>query len=259
MIHPSAEIEPGTVVAKGVAIGPFAVVEAGAVIEEGCSVAAHAVIRRHARIGANCRIDSFAVIGGDPNHLEFDPATESSVEIGPDCVLREYVTVHRSIYEGGATRLGAGCFLMAGSHIAHDGEIGDRVVVANDAMTAGHVSVAADSFLGGNCAIHQFIRIGRGAMIGGMSRITKDIAPFIRVSERDQVAGLNLIGLRRKNVASDVIRELKQLYHAVLRTSGNPVEAAAARSLPESREGRDFLEFFIPSKRGYAKSVVSRS
>lgn len=259
MIHPSAEIDPEAEVGDGVSIGAFAVVEKGAVIGRGCSVAAHAVIRGHARIGESCRIDSFAVVGGDPNHLEFNPETQSTVEIGAGSVLREGVTVHRSMAADGSTRLGIKCFLMAGSHVGHDSVIGDRVVIANDAMTGGHVSVASDCFLGGNSGIHQFTRVGRGSMIGGGARITTDIAPFCRASERNQIGGLNLVGLRRRNVPTEVIRDLKRLYQIVLRSPGNPVETAAAQSLPESDEGRQFLEFFIPSKRGYAKSVVSRS
>lgn len=258
MIHPTAVIEDGARIGDGVTAGPYAVIEAGARVGDGCSIAAHAVVRSAARIGPGCRIDSFAVVGGEPNHLAFDPAVPSTVEIGPETVIRESVTVHRSIQDGGVTRIGASCFLMAGAHVAHDCALADRVVMANDSMLAGHVTVGADTFIGGNSAFHQFTRIGQGAMVGGTARITRDVAPFCLVGERDELSGLNLIGLRRRKAPAAAVRELKALYHAILCTPGQPAETAAAQDPPSSAEGREFLAFFIPSKRGYVKNVVPR-
>ncbi|MFP4352241.1 MAG: acyl-ACP--UDP-N-acetylglucosamine O-acyltransferase [Puniceicoccaceae bacterium] len=257
MIHPAAVVEDGASLGEGVEVGPFAVIEGGAEVGDGCVIAAHAVIRRGVRLGPGCRIDSFAVIGGDPNHLGFDRSIPSGVEIGAHTVLRESVTVHRSIEANGSTRIGEGCFLMAGSHAAHDCSLGGEVVLANNVLLAGHVSVGARSFLGGGAAIHQFIRIGEGAMVAGLARITKDIAPYLLVGERDEVAGLNLTGLRRRKVPAEAVRELKALYQAILRSPGNPVETGSNREPPVHEEGRRFLEFFIPSKRGYAKNLVS--
>jgi len=257
MIHPTALVDHEASLGEGVEVGPFAVIEPGVEIGDRCVIAAHAVIRRGTRLGPECRVDSFAVIGGDPNHLGFDRSISSRVEVGARTVLREAVTVHRSIEENGTTRIGEDCFLMAGSHAAHDCSLGDEVVLANNVSLAGHVSVGERCFLGGGAGIHQFLRIGGGAMVAGLARITKDIAPHLLVGERDEVAGLNLIGLRRRKVPAESIRELKALYHAVLRSPGNPVETAANREPPIHEEGRRFLEFFIPSKRGYAKNLVS--
>lgn len=257
MIHPTALVEDESLLGKGVEIGPFAVIEPGAEIGDGCVIAAHAVIRRGTRLGPECRVDSFAVIGGEPNHLGFDRSVPSGVEVGARTVIREAVTVHRSIEANGTTRIGENCFLMGGSHAAHDCALGDEIVLANNVSLAGHVSVGARCFLGGAAGIHQFIRIGEGAMVAGLARITKDIAPHLLVGERDEVVGLNLIGLRRRKVPTDAIRELKALYHAILRSPGNPVETAANREPPVHEEGRRFLEFFIPTKRGYAKNLVS--
>lgn len=257
MIHPTALVGEEALLGNEVSIGPYAVVEDGARVGDRTRLAAHAIVRSGTSLGADCAVDSFAVLGGDPNHTEFDPDADTRLEIGARCVIRESVTAHRAFAEGAATRLGDGCFLMAGSHVAHDCEIGDGVILANGALLGGHVSVGDDSFLGGHAAVHQYVRTGCGVMIGGHARVTKDVAPYLLLGERDEVRGLNLVGLRRRGTPAETIRELKELYHALLRSPGNPVDAAARLPLPGSAEARRFLEFFIPSKRGYAKNVLS--
>ncbi len=257
MIHPTAIVAGQTILGDSVQIGPYAIVEAGVEIGDRTILAAHTVIRSGTRLGADCQVDSFSVLGGCPNFLGFDPQTPSHLEIGDRCVIRESVTIHRSIQEGAATVLGSECFLMAGSHVGHDCRVATRVVLANQSALAGHVCVGENTFLGGGAMIHQFTRIGEGVMISGLARITKDIAPFVLAAERDQISGLNLVGLRRRKVPADTIRQLKELYWAILRSPGNPVETAAKQALPASAEARRFLEFFIPSKRGYVKNGVA--
>ena len=257
MIHSTAVIDPSARLGVDVSVGPYAIVEAGVEIGDGSILAPHAVVRAGTSMGAGCRVDSFAVLGGEPNFIGFDPKTASGLKIGDRCTFREGVTVHRSIHADQTTRVGDDCFFMAGSHIGHDCQVGDRIVLANQAALAGHVTMGNDSFFGGGAMIHQFSRVGDGAMVAGLSRITRDVAPFIMIGERDEVAGLNLIGLRRRKAPTSAIRELKTLFQAILRSPGKPVELAAALPSPSSSEGKTFIEFFVPSKRGYAKSVVS--
>ncbi|MGE9290623.1 MAG: acyl-ACP--UDP-N-acetylglucosamine O-acyltransferase [Puniceicoccales bacterium] len=257
MIHPTAIVDERAALGEGVEIGPFCVVEGAVQIGDRTKLAPHAVIRGNTRIGADCTIDSFSVLGGDPNYLGFDPTISSGVIIGEGCVFRESVTIHRSTQPGGSTLVGNGVYMMANSHLGHDCVIGDRVVMANTSAMAGHVTVGHDTFFGGGAMVHQFTRIGEGAMISGLSRISHDIAPYLMVAERNDISGINIIGLRRRKVPNETIREIKHLYFAILRSTGSPIENAAKQPTPSSPEARKFIEFFISSKRGYAKNVVS--
>lgn len=237
-------------------IHPTAVVEDGASLGEGCEIMAHAVVTRHAILGDRVVVHPGAVVGGDPQYLKFDRRTPSFVQVGDDTVIRENVTLNRSIHEGGATKLGARCFFMAGSHAGHDCVVADDVVLANNALLAGHVEVGAFTFVGGGAAVHQFVRIGGGVMVGGLSRITRDLAPCLMVAERDEVAGLNLVGLRRRGAKAEAVRELKAAYRAVFFGEEEP-RAVAARLLAgvgeAGAEVRRFLEFFAGGKRGFAR------
>jgi UDP-N-acetylglucosamine acyltransferase len=176
--------------------------------------------------------------------------------VGAGTVLREYVTVNRSIHAGQATVVGGNCFFMSGAHVAHDCAVGNYVVLANNALLAGHVSVGDFGFIGGGAAVHQFTRIGEGVMVGGLSRITRDLAPFTIVAERDEVSGLNLVGLKRRGFSRDVICELKEAFQAVYAKPGN-IRDLAARALASGKfgtaEARRFLEFFAAGKRSFAR------
>ena len=257
MIHPTAIVHEKATLGEGVVVGPYAIVEEGVRIGDHTALSAHSIVCKDSIIGSHCRLDSFSVVGNHPNSTTFDRSVPSRVEIGDRCQIREHVTIHRSTEPNGSTVIGCDAFLMAGSHIAHDCVLGDRVILANQVMIAGHVSIGDDTFFGGGVGIHQFVRIGEGVMISGNASITKDIAPFLLVGERDELSGLNLIGLRRREVPAESIRELKRLYQTVLRQPGNPVKTAAGIDLPAFAECKRFLSFFIPNKRGYAKSVLS--
>lgn len=235
-------------------IHPSALVESGAVIGPGCTIHAMAVVRRHAVLGAGVQVHPFAVIGGDPQYLKFDPATESHARVGDGSVIREHVTINRSIHPGAATVVGEKCLLMAGAHVGHDCAVGNDVVLANNVMLAGHVAVGANTFVGGGAGIHQFVRLGEGVMVGGLARITKDIAPFLMAAERDEVPGFNLVGLKRRGFSRETIREIKDCYHAVF-GGGDPRPRAAERLAAgvQSPEARRFLEFFSGGKRGFAR------
>jgi UDP-N-acetylglucosamine acyltransferase len=235
-------------------IHPTAIIEPGAQLGANCIVHAHAIITRHCLLGDGVVVHPFAVVGGDPQFLKFDSATPTRVRIGAGTVIREHATVHRSIYAGKETIIGARCFLMVGAHVGHDSELADDVVLANGVMLGGHVSVGSHTFVGGGAGMHQFGRIGEGAMIAGGARLTLDIAPFLLVSERNEVSGFNLVGLKRRGVTRDAIRELKECYAGVF-ALGDPRKHAAARLAAgvNSAEARRFLEFFAGGKRGFAR------
>lgn len=238
----------------------------GAIIEENvqlgvdCVIAPMAVIKSGSALGDRVRVDHFAVIGGNPQYLKFDPATPSGVRVGAETVIREGVTVNRSIHAGKQTTVGAHCFLMANCHVGHDCHVGDQVVLANGVLLGGHVLVGSNVFIGGNAAVHQFCRIGEGAMIGGVARITYDVPPFVTAANENEAAGLNIIGLKRRDFTAEEISDLKRCYRAVYlsKPTGSPAKKAAAAltdGLPTTDRGRQFLEFFSwHESRGFIRS-----
>lgn len=238
-------------------IHPTAIVEAGAQLGVDCDIQAYAIITKHCMIGDRVAVHPFAVIGGDPQYLKFDRATSTGVHVGADSVLREHVTINRSIQSGGFTTVGRNCFLMAASHVAHDCTVANNVVLANAALLAGHVSVGEHSFLGGGAAVHQFCRIGEGVMVAGHASITRDVAHFTMVAERDEIVGFNAVGLRRRGISRAAIAELKQAFHAVYFAPGN-IRGLAADALAAgtygTAEARRFLEFFSEGKRSFARA-----
>jgi UDP-N-acetylglucosamine acyltransferase len=237
-------------------IHPTAIIEPGAQLGQDCEIHAHALIRKHAVLGDRVVVHPFAVIGGDPQFLKFDPATQSEARIGNNTVIRESVTVNRSIYPGKATVVGENCFLMACSHVGHDCVIGNNVVLANASLLGGHVLVSDNVFIGGGAAVHQFTRIGEGTMIGGLTRLSRDAAPFTMVAERDEVAGLNVVGLKRRGVPREAIREIKEAFREVYHQAGN-IRTIASKALESGRyqsaEAKRFLEFFTAGKRSFAR------
>ena len=238
-------------------IHPTAIIEDGVQLGAGCVVQAQALSRRHTVLGDGVVVHPFAVVGGDPQYLKFDPATVSGVRIGAGTVIREHVTINRSIHAGKNTIVGARCFFMANSHAGHDCILADDVVLANNVMLAGHVEVGSFTFVGGGAGVHQFVRIGEGVMVGGLTRLTKDVAPFLMVAERDEVPGFNVVGLKRRGFGREAIRELKECFRDVF-AAGDPRKAAAARlgAGVASAEARRFLEFFGAGKRGFARPAA---
>ena len=252
MIHGSALVAPGAKLGAGVSVGPFAVIEEDVEVGEGTSIAAHAVIRRYTRLGARNRVHEHAVIGGVPQDVKFDPACVSSVEIGNDNILREGVTVHRGSRPGSATRIGNGCFLMAQAHIAHDCVVGSQVVMANAATLGGEVVVQDRAFISGLVGVHQFCRVGRIAMIGGLSKVVQDVLPFcITDGNPARARGLNLVGLRRAGFKAADIAALKDAYRMLYQRV--PLKEAAARMQESPSEPvRELGAFIATGKRGFA-------
>lgn len=238
-------------------IHPTAIVEPGSQLGADCEIMAYAVVTKHCVLGDRVVVHPFAVIGGDPQYLKFDRGTAAGVRIGAGTVLREHVTINRSIHAGKNTVIGENCFMMAASHAAHDCDVGNNVVFANAALLAGHVSVGDNTFLGGGAAVHQFCRIGEGVMVAGHASITRDVPHYVMVAERDDVIGFNVVGLKRRGVARAAIAELKAAFEDVFFTAGNIREVAAAAlsgGKYPSAEARRFLEFFAGGKRSFARA-----
>ena len=257
-IHKSAIVESPASLGKEVSVGPYAVVEEGAIVGDGSVVEAHAIVKKWARIGENVRLGHFSVTGGDPQHTGFNCQTESFVSIGDNSRIGEGVTVHRSIYENKITKVGEEAFLMGNAHIAHDSILGDRVVLANGVLLGGHVEIGSDVFVGGGSAIHQFVRIGKGAMIGGLAEISQDVGPHLLVMGRNHASGINITGLKRRNVSQDDIRNLKRLFRDLLYSPKNISERVQEHLKNDEVEFseliKDFLQFFISGDRGFARN-----
>lgn len=258
MIHPTAIVCPGAVVGRNCRLGAYSVIEDGCVLGEDCQVESHAVIKRGARLERGVHVHSCAVVGGDPQDLSFDPGIVSGVRIGAESILREGVTVNRSTSSGGFTELGASVFLMACSHVGHDCVVEDHVVLANGALLGGYVRVGRHSFLGGMAGVHQFCRIGEGVMVGGHGSISKDVAPFLTVVDRNVVVGINRVGLKRRGFTSDESAKLNGVYRELFFGASRVRERAQEllEGLEEAADNDDlrggFLRFFLEGKRGFA-------
>jgi UDP-N-acetylglucosamine acyltransferase len=256
LIHPTAQVDPGAELGSDVAIGPCAIVESDVTIADGCRIGAHAVIRRHTTLGPRCRVSEHATLGGEPQDVSFRGEV-SHLEIGADNLIREGVTIHRATTAGGSTRVGDGNFLMVNCHVAHDCQIGNRVIIANGALLAGHVSVADRAFISGNVVIHQFTRVGKLAMVGGLARISQDCLPYM-VTEGSpaRARGLNLVGLRRAGFAPDVLRALKQAFRTLFRAGRSLQDALAELEASPSPEVRALAAFARSTKRGFTHGRV---
>lgn len=238
-------------------IHPTAIVERGAQLGAECELMAYAVVTKHCVLGDRVVVHPFAVVGGDPQYLKFDRATAAGVRVGAGTVIREHVTINRSIHAGKNTVVGENCLMMAASHVAHDCEVGNNVIFANAALLGGHVSVGDHTFFGGGAAVHQFCRIGEGVMVAGHASITRDVPHYTMVAERDDVIGFNVIGLKRRGVSRAAIAELKAAFQDVYFTPGNIREVAAAvlaGGTYASVEARRFLEYFTGGKRSFARA-----
>jgi UDP-N-acetylglucosamine acyltransferase len=259
-IHPTAIVATDAHVDATASIGPYAIVEAGAKIGAGCQLGAHVVVHSAATLGNDVKVMSFAAIGGLPQDTGFAPSIRSYVHIGARTTIREGATIHRSHKPEGATLIGEDCLLMTNSHVGHDCRIGNRVILASGVLLAGHVQVADYTFIGGNSAIHQFVRIGAGVMIGGMAAIAHDVPPYVTALNRNEAHGLNLVGLKRRGASPEAIAEIKRLYRATFFKPGDiaaHARAAKAEGMAKTAEGEIFLNFFEGSKRLFIKSTYT--
>ena len=199
-IHPTAVVEPGAELGNDVNVGPFCFVEAGAVVGDGCRLESHVTIKRDTTVGSKNVFAQGTIIGGDPQDRKYE-GQRVHLEIGNDNIFREYVTIHRASKEGESTKVGNNNLLMAMVHLGHDCDIRDNVTITNNVGISGHVTIENNVTIGGMTGVHQFVRIGKMAMVGGMSRIVRDVPPFMIVEGAEQtVHDINAISLRRMGV-----------------------------------------------------------
>jgi UDP-N-acetylglucosamine acyltransferase len=227
-VHPTAVVAPEARLGDGVAIGPFCVVGAGVTLGDGVTLESHVVVEGLTVIGARTRVWPFASLGHWPQDLKFR-GEPTRLEIGEDNKIREHVTMNPgTVGGGGVTRVGARGLFMVGVHVGHDCRVGDDVIFANGATLGGHVEVGDFAVLGGISAVHQRVRIGAGAMIGGMTGVEKDVIPYgTAIGDRARLAGLNLVGLKRRGVPHDEIHEVRAAYRAIFTGEGALADRAA--------------------------------
>jgi UDP-N-acetylglucosamine acyltransferase len=215
-IHPTAIIEDGAQLAANVVVGPYCTVGPSVILGEGVELFSHVVLAGRTTVGPGTRIWPFASIGHQPQDMKFR-GEESWLEIGAHCTIREHVTMNPGTMGGGLyTRVGANGLFMMGCHVGHDCQIGDNVIMANNATLAGHVEIGEYAILGGLSAVHQFVRIGAHAIVGGMSGVDRDVIPYGSViGNRAELGGLNLIGLKRRGFDRDTIHALRGAYRII--------------------------------------------
>ncbi len=253
VVHPSSVVHSGAQLSPGVVIGPFCTVGEHVRIGVGTRLISHVVLDGHTTLGANNTIYPFTTIGMAPQDLKYQGEPARTI-IGSGNTIRESVTIHRGTQGGGMeTVLGDNNLLMAYCHVAHDCRIGSRVIMANSANLAGHITIEDGAIIGGLSGIHQFVRVGRLAMVGGMSGVPKDVPPFVWASgNRAFLYGLNNEGLRRNHVSAESISLLKKAYQILFR-SGLPMGEAVARvhaTLSMTPEIEHLLSFVESSERG---------
>jgi UDP-N-acetylglucosamine acyltransferase len=251
--HPTAIVDPSAQIDEDVDIGPYVIIEGPVQIASGTIIMAHAYISGHTEIGHNNTIHMGAVIGHIPQHLGYKPC-DSYTRIGERNIIREYVTIHRSWEEGSATEIGNDNCLMGLSHVAHDCRIGSNIIIANAALLGGHVEVEDGAFISGNAVFHQFVRIGRLAMISGQAGVGKDVPPYCIAAGRTQVAGINVVGLKRAGISPEIRTRIKRAFKILYRSELNTKNAL--KKIEETdpcEEVRHFVEFIRNSKRGICR------
>lgn len=254
-IHSSAVIHTDAELAQGVEVGPFTTIGPNVRIGKGTVVGPNVVIEAGTIIGGNCKIFHGASLGGEPQIFNFKDLP-ASLEIGDGTVIREYVTIHRSGFENGVTRVGNGCLLMAYSHVGHDCEIGNEVVVVNSTALSGHVIVEDKAFISGLVGVHQFVRIGKHAMVGGMARVNQDILPFSTVEGNPaRLYSANAIGLKRANFKPDVRAAIKKALNLIGNPELNTKQAVEKikMEIEMFNEVQYLIDFIENSSRGVTK------
>jgi UDP-N-acetylglucosamine acyltransferase len=256
-IHPTAIIHPQADLADDVIVGPYCIIESNARLHAGVRLENHVVIKSHTTLFEKVHVHSFSVIGGSAQMMP--PVAESlgNIEVHENTIIREHVTINAATKANFKTVIGRNCFLMAASHVGHDCELKDQVILANSVLLGGFVSVGSHTFLGGSAVVHQFTVIGESCMIGGNATITQDVPPFLTVTDRNQLSSLNLIGMRRRGFGRKIIQELKFCFQAVYNNSENisarenafKLLNALAATTPQANT---FLRFFErETKKGF--------
>ena len=251
-IHSTVLIDPSAELGADVEIGPFAIIGPNVEIGSGSRIAARATLECNVRLGEGVHVGSGSILGGPPQDLKFG-GEETWVEIGDGTIIREYATVNRGTTASGVTSVGRECFIMTYVHLAHDCHLGDGVIIANGTQLAGHVTIEDRAILSGLVAVHQFVKIGAHAFVGGATRVNQDVPPFVKaVGNPVELYGLNSIGLNRYGMPSTTIAALKRAYRMFFNSDLNLGQALerARSELPDLPEVAHFIEFVSSSQRG---------
>ncbi|MBI1183965.1 acyl-ACP--UDP-N-acetylglucosamine O-acyltransferase [bacterium] len=261
MHQPLAYVHPQAKIAQNVVIEPFVTIDKDVVIEEGTWIGSHVSIMSGARIGKNCKIFPGAVIAAIPQDLKFG-GEDSTVEIGDNTIIREFVTINRGTQYSQKTVIGKNCLLMAYVHVAHDCVIGDHCILANNATLAGHIEIGDFAILGGMTAIHQFVKVGSHAFFAGGSLVNKDVPPYVKAARFPlSYVGVNSIGLRRRGFQNEQINRILDIYRILFVKSYNTTQALdiIEGELPASAEKDEIIQFISKSTRGLMRGFKSRN
>ncbi|MCF7874081.1 MAG: acyl-ACP--UDP-N-acetylglucosamine O-acyltransferase [Candidatus Omnitrophica bacterium] len=248
-IDKTAKVDKNACLEEGVSIGPYAIVEEKVHLAKGVSVGAHAQIKGNSYLGENSSVGTGAVIGEVPQMLGMRQ-TKGKLYIGKNNIIREYVTIHTATKENCSTTIGDNNFLMGFSHVAHDCKLADNIVVCNGSLLAGCVEVGKGAFISGCVVVHQFVRVGKLAMVGGLSRVNQDVAPFMMVVGDSRVWGINLVGLRRASFPRAEIKKIKQAYKILYRKGLSLKKAISELESVDSEKVKEIYLFILSSKRG---------
>lgn len=245
-IHPSALVEEGAELGEGVSIGPFCHVGGNVKLGDHTKLESHVVVAGRTTIGAGCHIFPFASIGHRPQDLKYH-GEPSTLEIGANTTMREYVTVQPGTEHGGMiTKVGEQCLLMASAHVAHDCNIGNQVILGNNVMMAGHCTVESHVIVSGGSAAHQFVRIGEHAFVGGLTGVENDVIPYgMVIGNRAALNGLNIVGLRRRGFNRDEVHTIRQAYRLLFSDEGTLAERVddVAQMFPDSPSVKRVIDF----------------
>lgn len=258
MISPLASVDPSAKIGKNVTIAPFAVINANTEIGDGAWIGSHVTIMEGARIGKNCKIFPGAVISAIPQDLKFS-GENTTAEIGDNTTIREFVTINRGTKDRIKTSVGSNCLLMAYVHVAHDCVIGNNVILANSVNLAGHVIIEDWAILEGLAAVQQFVHIGAHSFVTGGSLVRKNVPPFVKAAREPLAyAGVNSVGLRRRNFTNDSILQIEDIYRTIYVRGHNVSNALniVEQEAPSSQEKELIINFIRNSKEGIIRGIT---
>ena len=257
-IDSTARVAPGATIGASAVVGPYCVIGPDVVVSEGCRLIAHVHVTGHTTIGARSVVYPFASLGTPPQSVKYRGGP-TRLAIGADCDIRENVTINIGTEDDrGLTEIGDHCFLMAGSHVGHDCSVGHHVTLANNTMLGGHVSLGDHCFLGGHVAVHQFVRIGEGAMVAGMSALRADLIPWgFGHGPVAKLVGINLVSLRRRGYAKADIHRLRQAYRELF--AGDGVFRDRLARVEETYSGDPLIGVILAFIRGGTRPLITET
>jgi len=254
-IHPTAIVDPKARLGVGVCIGPYSIIDPHVTLGDGTFIGAHCVVTGHTTMGKRNRVFDGAVVGSEPQDVKFH-GEETFLEIGDENIIREYVTINPGTGEGSKTVIGNDNWLMIQAHVGHNCVIHDHVKLANGVMLGGHAIIEDNATVGGGTPVHQFVRVGKFAMVGGGFRIVQDVVPFMMAGDEPlRIYGVNQVGLERSNFSKETIDHLKKAYKIIFRNHLTTKEAvqALATELPSLDEIKHLIDFLNTSGRGIVR------